>query len=127
MQELRTELASRDVYVRRVNETQRADGYRLVAVFREGAPDALAVAGFRVGNNLAWGRFLYCDDLSTQASARGQGLGGALVDWMIAEGRRLGCDSFHLDSGVGPSRWDAHRLYMTKGLTITSHHFALPL
>ena len=41
--------------------------------------------------------------------------------------RRLGCDELHLDSGVGPEREDAHRLYFNTGLRITSFHFARPL
>jgi hypothetical protein len=43
------------------------------------------------------------------------------------EGRRQGCTQFHLDSGVGPEREDAHRLYFNTGLRITSYHFAAPL
>jgi hypothetical protein len=30
----------------------------------------------------------------------------------------------HLDSGVGPERFGAHRLYHHHGLAIYSHHFA---
>jgi hypothetical protein len=37
---------------------------------------------------------------------------------------RLRCDQLHLDSGVGPERFDAHRLYHNHGLAIYSHHFA---
>ena len=39
----------------------------------------------------------------------------------------LGGREFHLDSGVGPEREDAHRLYFNTGLRITSYHFAAPL
>jgi hypothetical protein len=43
---------------------------------------------------------------------------------MIEEARRLGCGEFHLDSGVGPDRTDAHRLYFNKRMRISSHHFS---
>jgi hypothetical protein len=36
---------------------------------------------------------------------------------------RCGCDQLHLDSGVGPEREDAHRLYFNAGLRITAYHF----
>jgi hypothetical protein len=39
----------------------------------------------------------------------------------------LRCDQFHLDSGVGIDRQEAHRLYMNKGVRISSHHFQLDL
>jgi hypothetical protein len=45
-------------------------------------------------------------------------------DWLTEEGQRLGCGQLHLDSGVGPERFDAHRLYHNHGLAIYSHHFA---
>ena len=44
--------------------------------------------------------------------------------WLFEEAGRLGCDSLHLDSGVGPDRFDAHRLYLNHGLSIIGHHFA---
>jgi hypothetical protein len=47
-----------------------------------------------------------------------------LLDWLLAEAQRLGCDQFHLDSGVLPERTDAHRLYLNKRLQVTSLHFA---
>jgi GNAT superfamily N-acetyltransferase len=64
------------------------------------------------------------DDLSTLPPARRRGHAQALLDWLAAEARRLGCDELHLDSGVGPDRAHAHRLYLNAGLRITSHHFA---
>jgi GNAT superfamily N-acetyltransferase len=124
MRALRTGLADEAEFVRRVDEVQRAEGYRIVAAFDEGATKAAAAAGFRVGNNLAWGHFLYVDDLSTRPEARRRGHARALLDWLLEEAGRLGCDQFHLDSGVGLDRADAHRLYMNAGMVISAHHFA---
>jgi GNAT superfamily N-acetyltransferase len=124
---LRNRLEDEAAFVRRVEETQRAEGYRLVAAFEPGGEEAVAVAGFRVGHNLAWGRFLYVDDLSTLPEARGRGHAGRLLDWLAEEARREGCDALHLDSGVGPERVDAHRLYFNHGLSVSSYHFARAL
>lgn len=121
MAELRTHLESRDDFVARVNEVQRPEGYRLVASFEDGAAAAAAVAGFRTGNNLAWGYYLYVDDLVTAGSARGRGHGAALIAWLHAEARSLGCDQLHLDSGT--HRHGAHRFYLENGLHISSFHF----
>jgi GNAT superfamily N-acetyltransferase len=125
MRALRTHYADRAAFVARVDEVQRPEGYRLAGAFEEGAAAAVAVAGFRVTHNLAWGeRFLYVDDLSTLARARGRGHGRALLHWLVDEAVRCGCDQLHLDSGVGPEREDAHRLYFNAGLRITAYHFA---
>ena len=123
---LRPRFTNEPEFVRFVDTVQRPEGYRLVGSF-DGEPHAAAVAGFRVGHMLAWGRFLYVDDLSTLPEARRRGHGRALLDWLVEEASRLGCEQLHLDSGVGPDRADAHRLYLNSGLKITSHHFARSL
>jgi GNAT superfamily N-acetyltransferase len=123
MRAMRTGLKDESEFVRRVDDVQRAEGYRLAGAFEEGTEHALSVAGFRVVNNLPWSRALYVDDLSTLPEARRRGHARALLDWMLEEAKRLGCEQFHLDSAVGPARADAHRLYMNAGLQITAFHF----
>ena len=125
MRALRTQYTDEAEFVRRVDEVQRPEGYRLVGAFE--GDRCVAVAGFRVTHHLAWHDTLYVDDLSTLPEARGHGHGRALLEWCKEEGRRRGCTEFHLDSGVGPEREDAHRLYFNTGLRITSYHFAAPL
>ena len=127
MKLLRPGIGSEADFVERVNTVQRPAGYRLAASFGDGDEQAAAVAGFRVGHYLAWGDLLYCDDLSSRPEFRRQGHASQLLDWLIGEARRLGCTQFHLDSGVGIDRQDAHRLYMSKGMRIGSHHFQLDL
>jgi GNAT superfamily N-acetyltransferase len=124
MQALRPHFADEAAFVERVDDVQRAEGYRLVGVFEDEPAHALAVAGFRLGHMLAWGRFLYVDDLSTLPEVRRRGYGRQLLDWLGGEAERLGCEQLHLDSGVGPDRIDAHRLYFNAGLAISSFHFA---
>ena len=124
--ELRPHCSTPDALVARA-DAQRAAGYRVVGSFEPGEDDAAAVAGFRLAENLAWGRHLYVDDLVTRADRRGRGHGGALMRWLADEARRLGCDQLHLDSGVGADRQDAHRLYFNSGMRINSYHFARPL
>lgn len=106
---------------------QQAAGYRLAGVVVAGEASAVAVAGFRVQSNLAWGRHLYVDDLVTRAAFRGQGHGRELLAWLVEQARHDGCAELHLDSGVGAGRHDAHALYHRAGLRITSHHFAIPI
>ena len=128
MQALRSHHGDEAEFVRRVDEIQRPEGYRLVGAFEEVAPErCLAVAGFRELHNLAWGHVIYVDDLSTHPDGRRRGYGRALLEWCAEEARRLGCDALHLDSGVEANRLDAHRLYLNTGMRITSYHFARPL
>jgi GNAT superfamily N-acetyltransferase len=127
MRALRTHYAEEVQFVRRVDEVQRPEGYRLVGAFDDADDRCLAVAGFRELHNLAWGYVLYVDDLSSHPDGRRRGCARALLEWCAEEARRLGCDALHLDSGVEANRLDAHRLYLNTGMRITSFHFAKPL
>lgn len=121
MHALRPRVGTPSEFTERVNHRLRPEGYRLVAV-RDG-DRVVAVAGFRVGHDLAAGRFLYVDDVSTHPEHRRQGHAGRLVDWLLEEARRLDCDTFELDSGTRPERDDAYRLYLNKRLAIRAMHF----
>jgi GNAT superfamily N-acetyltransferase len=124
MRALRPELPDEAAFVQRVDEVQRPEGYRLVGAFEDSSHEAVAVAGFRVAHSISWGRHLYVDDLSTLPDARRRGHARRLLEWLVEEGRRSGCEQLHLDSGVGPNRADAHRLYLNAGMVISAHHFA---
>lgn len=127
LRELRPAIGSVDDFVERVNRIQRPEGYRVIGSFADGEEQAVAAAGFRTQHFLAWGHALYVDDLSSRPGFRRQGHSGALMDWLLGEARRLGCEQLHLDSGVGPDREEAHRLYLNKRLRISSHHFHVVL
>lgn len=126
LSELRPHFFSREALVAKV-DVQRAHGYRLVASFRDGDPDAAAVAGFRICESLAWGRYLYIDDLVTRAELRGGGHADLVFGWVEQEAQRQCCTQLHLDSGVGAERADAHRFYFRHRLRIASYHFAREL
>src|SRR5688572_3546759 len=87
---------------------QCTEGYQIVFIESDGK--IVSAAGYRVACFLAWGKVLYIDDLITGPGNTRSGCGGALLDWLIEEGRRLGCDEVHLDTGY--QRHDAHRLYL---------------
>jgi GNAT superfamily N-acetyltransferase len=120
MAELRPHI-HRDEFLVRVKR-QAEDGYQLACIM-DG--EVKGVAGFRMSENLAWGRFLYVDDLVAKSQDRSRGYGGALLDWLISHARENGCDQLHLDSGV--QRFDAHRFYLVKRMIISSHHFFIDL
>ncbi|MHB1587920.1 MAG: GNAT family N-acetyltransferase [Acidiferrobacteraceae bacterium] len=118
MRELRPHIAE-DHFLPRV-QRQQAMGYCLAFVQE---PDgAVAVAGFRIAENLAWGRFLYVDDLVTLPAHRSKGYGAELLSWLKEHAKKDGCTQFHLDSGI--QRHEAHRFYEREGMTTTCLHFA---
>ena len=121
MAELRPQ-QRRERFVEQVRQQGR-DRYRLV--FLEDDGEVRAVGGFRISESLAWGKYLYVDDLVTSERSRSKGYGHAVLVWLIAHAREAGCDEFHLDSGV--QRFGAHRFYLREGMDITSHHFVLKL
>ena len=102
---------------------QQAEGYRLA--FLEDGGAVQACAGYRIMENLIWGRFLYVDDLVTASAARSRGFGAELFHWLKDQARAAGCGRLHLDSGV--QRFAAHRFYLRERMEITAHHFGLKL
>jgi len=121
MAQLRPHLAA-DTFADRV-QNQGADGYLLAYLAVNG--QVVSVAGYRVLENLAWGRFLYVDDLVTAADHRGHGCGGRMLAWLNTQAQEAGCDALHLDSGV--QRLDAHRFYEAHQMRNTSLHFVISL
>lgn len=121
MSELRPHLVA-DEFVERVQRQQQS-GYLLAMLEESG--EGKSAAGFRIGENLAWGKFLYVDDLVTKSEARSRGFGDALFDWLLSYAQDNNCAQFHLDSGV--QRFGAHRFYLRRRMNISSHHFVLEL
>ncbi|MGB3942536.1 MAG: GNAT family N-acetyltransferase [Candidatus Manganitrophaceae bacterium] len=117
MWELRPHILE-SAFVSRVR-SQEKSGYRLAYIRAGSGP--VAVAGFRIGENLAWGRFLYLDDLVTLESRRSRGYGAALLTWLTDFAAKEGCRQIHLDSGI--QRKEAHRFYEREGMALASFHF----
>jgi GNAT superfamily N-acetyltransferase len=117
LRELRPHIAESE-YLSRVRAQEKA-GYLLAFVQEAASP--VAVAGFRIGENLAWGRFLYVDDLVTRPADRSKGYGAALLSWLRDYAEKQGCLQLHLDSGI--QRIEAHRFYEREGMERASFHF----
>jgi GNAT superfamily N-acetyltransferase len=121
MRELRPHIPAGE-FLARIRR-QEKDGFRLAFVEDGGA--VKAVAGYRIFETLAWGKILYVDDLVTSERERSKGHGDRLINWLVAEARKHGCDQFHLDSAV--HRFGAHRFYLRKRMDISCHHFSMKI
>lgn len=111
---------SEDALIRQI-QSQQADGYRVAYVLD--GENVLSVAGFVIGQKLAWTKHIYVDDLVTNEAHRSTGAGKFLIAWLKQVGLDNGCQQLHLDSGV--TRFAAHKFYLREGFDITSHHFAV--
>lgn len=96
------------------------EGYNLAYIEEDGI--VASVIGFRYLQFLFNGKHIYIDDLSTLPAYRGKGYGGKLLEYVFDVARQKGYHVVTLDSGH--HRSDAHRLYLNKGFTISSHHFS---
>ena len=110
----------RDRFVARVRELAAATGLTLACLDDAGIK---AVAGYRVSDWLAGGRYLEIEDLVTADGERSRGYGGALFDWLLAAAARERCLQVRLVSHV--RRVDAHRFYQRKGMTLEAHYFSM--
>jgi GNAT superfamily N-acetyltransferase len=118
MKQLRTELEEA-AFVPLVRELM-SGGYQL-AYLRDEA-QVVCVAGFKISQNLFYGRHLYVEDLATLESERSKGYGKQMMAWLRDLAILDECNAFHLDSGVHRHR--AHKFYLNRNLSIVSYHFA---
>ena len=105
MSELRPSILE-DEFLNQI-QLQKSEGYSLA--YLKDQDSIVSLAGFRIRHSLAWGRFMYVDDLVTHEKCRSSGYGEKLLSWLKSYAVEQGCIALHLDSGV--QRMDAHRFY----------------
>lgn len=104
----------------------------------EANPNALLLVAEAGGTVVATCQVVFLPGLSRQgawraqleavrvsSACRGQGVGGVLVGWVVAEARRRGCRLVQLASDR--SRRDAHRFYERLGFVASHRGMKLPL
>jgi GNAT superfamily N-acetyltransferase len=84
-----------------------------------------AVAGFRISEWLAGGKYLEIEDLVAKSNERSKGYGGQLFDWLVEHAKENNCLQVRLISRV--TRLDAHRFYLRKGMNLEAHYFSMNL
>jgi len=119
MHELRPALQGPDDFVQRVRR-MATDTYRLLAVWRDDAP--VALAGYRLQENLIYDRFLYVDDLIVTQNSRGSNFGARLLSELSALAQREGCRKLVLDTAMSNSL--AQRFYFREGLLTGALRFS---
>ncbi|MGO1767452.1 GNAT family N-acetyltransferase [Advenella sp. S44] len=122
VQQLRPHLTDAQDMLERVQRMQQ-NGYRMLAIWDN--TDVIALAGYRMQENLIYGPFLYVDDLVTLDTARGQRCGARLLHALQTIGIDAGCARLVLDTGLANSL--AQRFYFRQGLLSTGMHFGMAL
>jgi hypothetical protein len=84
-----------------------------------------AVAGFRISEWLAGGKYLEIEDLVAKSGERSKGYGGELFDWLVKHAEESDCNEIRLVSRI--TRFDAHRFYLNKRMIIEAYYFSRQL
>jgi GNAT superfamily N-acetyltransferase len=122
--ELRPHHGTAEQLAATLRELTRSQGLRVFGAHVGDDPVAAAAVTARLVENLAFGRFIYVDDLGTSASHRRLGLAGRLMDRIDELAEAAGVPGkIELDSGVVEARADAHSFYFSRGLRIGAYHF----
>lgn len=120
MSELRPHL-SEDSFVALVHRITDLTGLRLAYVRVD--DEIKSVAGYRISEWLAGGKYLEIEDLVSRSSDRSRGHGGLLFDWLLELAAESGCRQVRLVSSV--RRLDAHRFYERKGMSKEAFYFSI--
>jgi len=121
MHQLRPHLGENEFIERVQNQAQ----YSYKVAYLKDETQVVAVTGYRISHGLAWGKFLYVDDLVTDENQRSKGYGKQMLDWLTEQAKQQNCDQLHLDSGM--QRKDAHRFYDRENMTRAGYHFSIEL
>lgn len=121
MSTLRPQLAQHQ-FAELVQRLMASTGFQLAYLEDAGIQ---CVAGFRISEWLAGGRYLEIEDLVAQPDARSRGYGGHLFDWLVDVAKANACDHVRLVSRL--QRADAHRFYERKGMVKEAYYFSLRL
>jgi len=121
MSQLRPHL-KKENFLSQIRKQEKA-GYLMA--YAEDNDKVVSVAGFRLSECLAFGKFAFIDDLITNENERSKGYGEKLFDWIKDFAIKNNCKELHLESGV--QRFSAHRFYFRKRMDISCHHFSLIL
>lgn len=118
MRELRPHLTDTTAYVEQIKR-QYAQGYRLLAAWRNGS--IVGLAGYRSLESTIYSRFVYVDDLVVTSTLHRSGIGELLLQSTRQQAALLGCKNFVLDTGLHMAL--AQRFYFRQGLLARGMHF----
>lgn len=100
-----------------------AQGYRVLAA-HEG-DQMVGALGYRITDDLNWGRTFYIDDLMVEYTRWREGIGSALLEHARTVASEAGCDQIRLCSAL--NRHDTHKFYMISGMKASSMQFTQQL
>jgi ribosomal protein S18 acetylase RimI-like enzyme len=121
--ELRPQL-TKESYIIKI-QTMQNSGYHLMYAFNNKENTIPSILGYRIFENLAWGKIFYIDDLSTLPEHRHKGYASKLLEWSIDRARYNDCEQLHLDTSFDTK--EAQRLYLKYNFNYSCQHMAIIL
>jgi len=113
------------LYERAFDRVDRDPGQFLVVGELDGTVVATAQLTFVPGLSRRGSTRALVEAVRVTGSRRGNGLGSAMIGWVIEECRSRGCSRLSLTSDL--TREDAHRFYLALGFARSHAGFSLPL
>lgn len=108
-----------EVYLNELLDDMITHGYRMVGVWNE--DECLGVSGIWVTTKLYSGKYLEMDNVVVATSARSQGIGQLLTDFITDLAREEGCKTMMLDAWLDNHK--AHAFYERQGFVKRGYHF----
>lgn len=118
MKQLRPHLLDEKQFIEQILR-QQLQSYVLLAMIEE--DKIIGLAGYRIQENLLYGRFLYVDDLVITESHRSAGCGARLLRAVMEIAKQHECDEFVLDTGLSMAL--AQKFYFRQGLLTQAIRF----
>jgi len=97
LQQLRPTLTDEKMFLEQIYR-QEKQGYKMLSARDQS--QILGLAGYRVLENLIYGKFIYVDDLIVNNQARSAGVGSQLIDRLKQLAKQQNCQHLVLDTAL---------------------------
>jgi GNAT superfamily N-acetyltransferase len=119
LKELRSNLEKNN-FLDEIRKLQIEQGYNLAYI--EKNEEAVSVIGFHIRENLALGKYLHINDLSTIKAYKNKGFASELTSWALEYAQTKKCNQIFIDLYENP---EAESLCKKKGFEIVSQKYAV--
>jgi GNAT superfamily N-acetyltransferase len=96
------------------------EGYQCVGAFTR-SNELLGMCGYWIRHRFCSMKVMHVDSIVAADHMQGKGIGSVIMDWVIEEARKQGCDHMALDTYI--ERKEAHSFYLKHHFGVQGLHF----
>jgi len=106
-------------FLKYIDEILAEKNYQMIASYIDNK--MVGIAGYWVLTRFYSGKYVQVGNMVVDQQHRNLGIGKEMLEFIEADGKRLGCQHFILDSRMDNTR--SHDFYLREGFEVMGYHF----